>query len=117
MITLLLAAITAGLIAGGKIGEDKAIYGSVVSLLLGAAAGAICAANVAGEKKVIVCLINGAAYFLSCLCMTAIFFNGTYENIWITGLMIIGTSISIGLLVLRKPKRALKVRRAHTRLM
>jgi hypothetical protein len=40
-ITMLLAAVTAVLIAGEKIGEDKALFGSAASLLLGAAFGGI----------------------------------------------------------------------------
>ena len=106
-ITMLLAAVTAVLIAGEKIGEDKALFGSAASLLLGAAFGGICAANVAGERKMIVCLIHGAAYYVTLLCMTAMFFEGRYENIWITGLLILGASVS-GLLGMRGRKRPYK---------
>jgi putative membrane protein (TIGR04086 family) len=106
--TILLAAVTAVLIAGEKIGEDKALLGSAASLLLGAAFGGICAANVAGERKMVVCLIYGAVYYVTLLCMTAMFFEGRYENIWITGLLVLGASISVGLLVMRGRKRTYK---------
>jgi putative membrane protein (TIGR04086 family) len=108
LITILLAAVTAVLIAGEKIGEDKALFGSAASLLLGAAFGGICAANVAGDRKMIVCLIHGAVYYVTLLCMTAMFFEGRYENIWITGLLILGASISVGLLDMRGRKRTFK---------
>lgn len=98
LITMLLAGVTAILIAGEKIGEDKALYGSAASLLLGAALGGFCAARVIGEKKMIVSLIHGAVYYVIMLCVTAVFFEGRYENIWITGLLILGASISVGLL-------------------
>jgi putative membrane protein (TIGR04086 family) len=108
LITILLAAVTAVLIAGEKIGEDKALFGSAASLLLGAAFGGICAANVAGERKMIICLIHGAVYYVTLLCVTAVFFEGRYENIWITGLLVLGASISVGLLVMRGRKRTYK---------
>ena len=108
LITILLAAVTAVLIAGEKIGEDKALFGSAASLLLSAALGGICAANVAGERKMIVCLIHGAVYYVTLLCMTAMFFEGRYENIWITGLLVLGASISVGLLGIQGRKRSYK---------
>lgn len=108
LITILLAAVTAVLIAGEKIGEDKALFSSAASLLLSAAFGGICAANVAGERKMIVCLIHGAVYYVTLLCVTAMFFEGRYENIWITGLLVLGASVSVGLLVMRGRKRTFK---------
>lgn len=108
LITILLTAVTAVLIAGEKVGEDKALLGSAASLLLSAALGGICAANVAGERKMIVCLIHGAAYYVTLLCVTAMFFEGRYENILTTGLLILGASVSVGLLGMRGRKRTFK---------
>ena len=102
------AVITAAVIAGEKIGEEQAVYGAAMSLLLGSFVGGLCASSVVGEKRMIVCLLNGAVYFVMWLCVTALFFEGTYENIWVTMLLILGTSGAAGLLATKGTKSTFK---------
>ena len=108
IITIFGAVITAAMIAGEKVGEAQAVYGAAMSLLLGTFVGGLCASSVAGEKKMIVCLVNGAVNFVMWLCVTALFFEGAYENIWITMLLILGTSTAAGLMAARGTKSAFK---------
>jgi putative membrane protein (TIGR04086 family) len=113
MITLIGAAVTAVLITGERIGEQQIVYGSAAALLLGAFIGGLLASSIAGEKRMIVSIGCGIVFFVLLLCVTALVFDGFFENIWTTALLIIGTSAAAGLVGLRrKPtSRTFKKRR------
>lgn len=116
IVTILTAIATAVLIAGERLGEDQAMYGAAAALLLGVFFGGLVAASVAGEKRMIVCLCYGAAFSVVLLSITALFFEGFYENIWATGLLILGTSAAAALVGLRKNSASFGSRKKRIRI-
>ena len=116
LITALGAVSTAMLIAGEQLGEQQAVYGAAASLLIGSFTGALLASNMAGEKRMITSVGFGAAFFAILLCVTALFFEGMYENIWLTALLVIGCSAAAGLVGLRKKSTSFRGRRYRVKI-
>lgn len=104
------------LIAGEKLEQQQAIYGSFVALLLGSFGGAWIAARIAEEKQMLVSIISGGIYFLVLMCITALFFEGMYENIWSTALLILGSSAAAGFAGIRKNNRGYRVKKSRLRI-
>lgn len=113
-VTIATAGVVAFLIAGEKISENAAGYGAAVALLLGAVLGALAAAWRCGERRMVMCLISGGVYFLSLLCCTALFFDGMYQGVGTTALMVFGGSIAAGLMGM-KGKRNPKLKKLRIR--
>lgn len=115
-VTVAVSIITAVLIAGERITENQGIYGAAAALLLAGFCGAMLAAGMAGQKRMLVCLTSGAAYFLLLLCVTAAAFEGMYENIWRTILLVIGSSAAAGFVGMRRNNSSFKGKRRRVKL-
>lgn len=103
IVTLVGAAISAYLIITEKIGETSIGYGSMVILVAAAALGSWVATSSIGRRRLMVCGIFSAAYYMLLLGTTAMFFGGQYEGMGITAIMIlIGSGIVLLLGVLQK---------------
>ena len=112
-ITALVSVVTAVLVTGGKWTEEQAIYGSVAALLLSGFSGSMLAAGMAGEKRMVVCLLHGVLYFLMLLCITALVFDGAYENLWGTLIIVLGSSTAAGLVGIKKHSVGFRGVRKH----
>ena len=116
LITILGAVVTAILITGENIGEQNAVYGAAFSLMIGSFAGALIASWIAGEKRMIVSISSGTVFLALLLCVTALFFEGMYENIWLTALLVMGCSAAAGLVGLRKKSTSFRGRKYRVKI-
>ena len=103
--TLAAAAILAKLMDLERLPEDAVGYGAMVILLVAGFLGAVTAFAKVKGKRLQVSLITAAAYYLSLLSMTALFFGGQYAGMGVTALVILGGSGTAILLGLRSDGR------------
>lgn len=92
------AAIIAILIESGSISPGAIRYGVMIMLLASSLAGAIAASTCFTSKRMIVCVIASICFFVTLLCVTAMFFDGTFTGIPATALLVIGGGIIAGLI-------------------
>ncbi|MBP3304404.1 MAG: TIGR04086 family membrane protein [Oscillospiraceae bacterium] len=93
-VTLAGAVLLAYLIAAEKLGADGIGYGSMVILMAASALGTWSAVARIKRRRLMVCGISAAGYYLLLLGMTALFFGGQYEGMGVTALMVlIGSGI------------------------
>ena len=64
-------------------------YGGMGILLAGSFTGAIIAKMKANANPLQTSLISGGIYFLFLLGITALFFEGSYEGVWVNAVMIL----------------------------
>lgn len=105
LMTLIGAAAVTFLIAAERIGEDQLGYGAGAAIFIGALVGALTAVAMAGEKRLIVCGLHAAVYFVILLCCTAMFFDGRYDGIGVTAMLILGANGAVWLLGMRRDSR------------
>ena len=105
LVTIAVVTVVAALVAGEKMEQGQIAFGSAAVLLLAGFCGALTAAGVAGQRRIMVCMLCGAAYFVALLCLTALFFDGMYGNVWLTACLIAGSSLAAALVGLQKKKK------------
>lgn len=101
-ITLLAAAVLAKLVASEILEEKNIGYGVMLMLLIGAYTGALGAYGKVKRQRLKVCLLSGVVYFGILLSITALFFGGQYEAVGVTAILVLGGSMTAGLLGLRQ---------------
>jgi putative membrane protein (TIGR04086 family) len=111
VITFIGAAIGAWLLSSENVGETSIGHIAVVILLLSSIAGAFMSAGIAKEKRLPVCVLTGAAYLLSLLAITSLFFEGSYSGVGECALVILAGAISAALLGLKRRNSAQKNKR------
>lgn len=104
MVTVGGAAILAWLVSGERIGEGVIGYGAMAILLLSSLLGALLAANRIKHLRVQMCLISGAAYYLTLLAITALFFGGQYQGMGVAAILVLVGSGAAALAGLRGSK-------------
>lgn len=109
--TLVGSALTAWLISGEKMAQTSVGYASLIILLMSAVLGAAVSWGRIRHRRMLVCLLSGTIYFLTLLCVTALFFGGQYQGIGVTALAVLGGSLGYGLLGLRGKKSGYSRRR------
>lgn len=84
------AAAILGILIGREILPEQAIgYGSMMILLSASFLGSLLAWGKVKHQRAAVCLSTGAAYLLILLSMTALFFDGQYEAVGVTALLVL----------------------------
>ena len=97
-VALLGAMLGAFLISGGKMGEDAVDLMALTVTGVAAMAGAWLAVMVAKEKRMQVCLLTGLGFYLALLSLTALFFEGQYQGLGLSAILIGLCSGVVGLL-------------------
>ena len=64
----------------------------------------------------IVSISSGTVFLALLLCVTALFFEGMYENIWLTALLVMGCSAAAGLVGLRKKSTSFRGRKYRVKI-
>ena len=113
IVTLVMAALGAYLVLGGKLPEKSIGYISMAALLASSALGAIIAATRIKRRWMIVCLSVGTIYYFVLLGWTALFFGGQYQGLGITALLVLIGCGAVGLIGLRKEKGSAKRHRKY----
>ena len=103
--TLAGAGILAYLISAGKVGESGIGWGAMLILIVSSALGSWAATGSTQQRKLMVCGISGAGYYLSLLGLTAMFFGGQYQGMGVTALMVlVGSGVVVLLSTLKNSK-------------
>ena len=112
ILTLLGSGVVAKMIAEEILQETAIGYGAMVILLLSSILGSAIAVNKVKKRKLQVSLAVGAGYFLLLLAMTALFFGGQYQGMWVTALLVFAGSGTVTLLETRE-KKSVKFRKGR----
>ncbi len=83
------AAICAALISSETIGAEYMGHCAMGILLLSAFAGAAVAAGKGTPKRLYMTLLTGAAYMALLFAVTALFFDGMYQGVGVTALIVV----------------------------
>ena len=105
IITILLALAMATIISSGNDKEYLIGTSSIIAVILSSVVSAILVSKRTEHNKMIFALISGIVYFISLLCVNALFYDGTFTGVGYYALLILGASISVGLICSRKPNR------------
>lgn len=91
-VTLGAAAVLAKLLDSEKLAWENVGSGIVVLLIAASFLGAMVSCGRIKRQRLLVCAASGALYFGMLLAITALFFGGQYEAVWVTGLLILAGS-------------------------
>lgn len=105
LMTIVIAAIVAFLVAGERVSEDFANPAAVIVLLASSFACAMIAGEMMGQKRMIVCVISGGIYYLSLICANMLFFDGSFRGLLGAALTVMGSCVIAGLLQTRQKKQ------------
>ncbi len=89
ILTFLGAALLAYLIGKGSVMQSGISFGCMIILAASSSFGAFLASGLFKRRKLMVCGITAAGYYLSLLAMTAMFFEGQYNGLGITAIMVL----------------------------
>lgn len=85
-------AIGAWLVDGGKMVEGAVTYAAPVISLVSALAGVLAALKNVREGKTVVAAVYASVFFLTLIGLTAVFFDGAYQNVPLgIGMCLLGT--------------------------
>jgi putative membrane protein (TIGR04086 family) len=105
IITIVVTLAMATIISSGKDKEYLIGTSSIIAVILSSVVSAILVSKHAERNKMIYALISGIVYFVSLLCVNALFYNGTFTGVGYYALLILGASVSVGLICSRKSNR------------
>lgn len=111
-LTIVLAWVLAKLILSETILEGHIGYGVMILLLISSFCGAFTAQSKIKRQRLVMCILSGILYLVILLAITALFFGGQYDAVGVTTLLVLGGSVTAGLIGKRE-KKAGKGRRAH----
>ena len=95
VITVAGAAVLAWLILSERMAQGAVGYGSMVILVLASLAGCLTACGAVRRRRMMVCGITGAGYYLGLL-MIALLFGGRFQGMGVTALMVLlGGAIAV----------------------
>lgn len=89
LLTVLISIVISKLISIEKIEWNQVGYGVMIMLLIASIAGAKTACTIIRRRKLIICVSIGGLYWLSLLVITALFFGGQYDGMYLAGLIIL----------------------------
>lgn len=116
LISLSAAALCAYLIVSEKISVEAIGYCAMLTLALASAAGSWLAASMIKHRWLPVCLGVGGIYYGLLASITILFFNGQFQGMFVTALMVLAGSGCVALLSLRDPKKGhKKMKKIHFR--
>lgn len=110
-VTMIMSLVLAWLILKRTTDVEAVGYGSLIILLISSSVGALTATGKIKHRRALVCFLAGAAYYLTLLAVTALFFGGQYNGMGVTGLVILCGCTVVWLLGLREGKNHNKSRR------
>lgn len=96
--TLAAAAVLALLIASNKLAPTAMRYGVMVLLMVSSIIGAMVSNAKVKSKRIVVSMVTALCYFVTLLCITALLFDGMYQGVPATAMVIMGGGLIAGLL-------------------
>jgi hypothetical protein len=112
--TLSACALCAILVEKEMVREELVGYLAGAILLLGSVVAALITGVTIGQRYLVVCLGAGGVYCGFLLALTAMFFAGQYQGVAVSMLLILGSAVATGLLLIYRTELAAgKKRRKH----
>lgn len=105
LVTLLGAVVITQMVTTETIAQENMGFGIIVVLLVASIAGSWLSATQTKRLRLQVCLMEGAGYFVGLLATTALFFEGRYQGVWVSGILIIIGSLVTACIPLLSPKK------------
>lgn len=105
IVTLIMAIIGAIFVSAERIGQESEGILATVTILASIVAGALVALKNQNERRIVICLISAAVYFVSLLCTNLLFFSGQFQSIGVSALLIFGAAIAVSLLGFKRNTR------------
>ena len=115
VITVLAAVWIAMMVLGERMEPGHIYFGSAATLLLASFIGALYVVLTMGEKRLLFSAISGGVYLIVLGCMTILFFDGMFVNVWQALILVIGGSVSAGIIKMNSKKTSYRNRRKHIR--
>ena len=112
--TAILTVIAAYFISGEILAEQNLSYCAMAILFVSSLSGAWMSVKYAKEKRIITGMVTGAVYYLCLIAVTALFFEGRYQGLSETALLIFGGVGIVILMGLRPQKQTYSRRRKKT---
>ena len=106
IITMSAAALCAHLILAEKMKPDAIGYCAMIVLAMASAVGAWLSAGLIKHRWLPVCIGAGGIYYLVLVLITVLFFGGQFQGMFVTALMVLAGCGSVGLLGLKRRKKA-----------
>lgn len=116
ILTVIGALVTAMLVDRGVIPEERIGYGSLLTLLAASVAGAIVSWKRIRHRRMMVCMIHSAGYYLLLLSIAALFFGGQYEGMGVTALVVLAGGLCVAMMGLKGERKGnLKISKMMSR--
>ncbi|MBQ8768635.1 MAG: TIGR04086 family membrane protein [Oscillospiraceae bacterium] len=109
-VMLIGALVMSYLIVKETVGMSSAGIGAMVIVAISSALGVWLASALTKQKKLLVCGLTALIYYLVLLSITAVFFDGVYDAVGLTALMVILGAGGILLCGLRKKSSKSKIK-------
>lgn len=98
LVTIVLLLILCKLIDTNQMQWENIGYGILTTLLSASFLGALTSCRKIKRQRLLVSLLSGTVYFAVLMCVTALFFGGQYEAVYVTAALVFGGSGAAGLL-------------------
>ena len=115
IVTVLICALGAWLIESEIMPQQQIGYCSIAALLLSAILGGMTAAGRVKRKNLMVSLMNGGIYYGLLVALTILFFDGKFQGMGVTLIVVMIGSLAASLLANRKPKQRKNLQRKKIR--
>ena len=115
VIMVVVLMITSMLISCGKIDQMQGTYGVNLALLMASFVGAIVASIIIKRKQKLMCFLCGTGFMVLLMLTTIVCFNGIFENILVTSLVIIAGCGAAGFIKFRNKGIYYKRQGRHVR--
>lgn len=109
--TIIGAAIFSWLMATERIGEGSEGYLCVILLLVSGLLGSLVSNRMIQQKRLPMRLLSGSVYFLSLLAANVLFFEGKYQAVGQSALVILAGALSVAILGMKNTKNTKRKRR------
>ena len=113
VITLAGAALLAYMMTSEKIGEGAMGFSAMMIQAIASVAGAWCAVSVVKRLRLQMCMMAGACYYLTLLAMTALFFEGRYQGMGVSALIILAGCAIVAFIPVKNGSLFKKGKRAY----
>ena len=104
IITFLLSIALAWFLSAEYMSAENIGYGILVGTLVSSVAGCAVGCAISQQKRLIVCAGIGVSYFLLLISVTALLFDGMYQSMGVTALLILGSALATALVPGREKK-------------
>ena len=105
MLTIMASAMIAKMVDREVLRWEHMGYGIMIALLTASMAGSIVSIHRIKRRVLLVAALSGLLYALGLLVITALMFGGQYEAVGVTLSLILGGSLTAGLICVRRGER------------